>query len=107
MVALLVVAASSTAAAKDAGDNQEHRIGPCIAGADTTTSSTQIDEMFSDEEQDLLRSGLHALLGVKKAAYEEIEIARMTGHPMIAGMQAFKPEDFGIPNIEALIQRLS
>lgn len=67
----------------------------------------QLDEFFTSEEQDLLRDGLNALLGLKKTAFEEIEIARMTDHPMVAGARPFNAGDFGIPKIEALLNRLN
>lgn len=66
-------------------------------------TTKQLDKMFTDQEQQLLLQALNLLLGVKQAAYEEAEIARMSGHPMVSSPYPFRPEDFGVPVIQGMI----
>ena len=64
-------------------------------------------DILTPSEQELVLEALHGLLKVKQEAFETIEAVRVKGMPMMTGQPPFTAADFGIPKIQAIIEKLN
>ncbi len=64
-------------------------------------------DVLTSSEQDLILEVLNGLLTIKQDALEGVEVARVKGLPLMAGHRPFTAEDFGIPKVQALIEKFN